>query len=467
MDLTSSSVRVEWHGPLPHQIHLNTMFNSLQSTSTLVDVSLVCQTGEVVKCHKIVLAAASSLFKRLFVESTGKHPLIILPQVTYSELQNIVEYIYRGEISVGHNNLEEFLGTAMYLEITGVSHLMSKDTDRNDNFDQCIKNELCSVPQDLSMKTHLNANKRRRVDESNSAVSCSPSPAHDSKPETSLDNLRRNNLLSSYNMSQFFPDHILSTPHTQNAESTQQLQTMQLPSGIFAANLEKISDKTTVNKPKMKEANTNSKLPTWSQTQLQEAIESVITQKLRFTQASSRYGIPKGTLYDNILGKSKRMLVLEQVGLTESQELSVLEFCCEISSMPYNRRTSRSLRDVIQFISCLKKEAGEKDFQLTMRQGFKWWWAFTKKHNIISLYYEEDNKTKQNPLSSQANDPPRTQSSSPENLLNILNSPTSLPINIPTSSLSLIPFLGLNSHSKYSLKHPDFVLPPRAHANIT
>ena len=54
----------------------------------------------------------------------------------------------------------------------------------------------------------------------------------------------------------------------------------------------------------------------------------------------ARYGIPKGTLYDNILGKSKRMQVLDQVGLTDTQEVSVLEFCCEISSMPYNRYSS-------------------------------------------------------------------------------------------------------------------------------
>merc|ERR1719427_1943688 len=128
-------------------------------------------------------------------------------------------------------------------------------------------------------------------------------------------------------------------------------------------------DETSPNKLKSKDPTSSSKLPSWSQSQLQEAIESVITQQLRFTQASMRYGIPKGTLYDNILGKSKRMVVLDQVGLTDTQELSVLEFCCEISSMPYNRRTSRSLKDIIQYISGLKEEAGEKDFQLTMRQG--------------------------------------------------------------------------------------------------
>merc|ERR1711997_707567 len=114
-----------------------------------------------------------------------------------------------------------------------------------------------------------------------------------------------------------------------------------------------------------------SKVPPWSQSQLQEAIESVITQKLRFTQASAKYGIPKGTLYDNILGKSKRMLVLEQVGLTDTQEMSVLEFCCEISNMPYNRRTSRSLREIMQFITKLKHQEDKSEFSLSTRQGFK------------------------------------------------------------------------------------------------
>merc|ERR1711892_538095 len=160
-----------------------------------------------------------------------------------------------------------------------------------------------------------------------------------------------------------------------------------------------------------------------------------------------------------------RMAVLDQVGLTETQELSVLEFCCEISSMPYNRRTSRSLKDIIQCIAGLKKKDGEKDFQLSMRQGFRWWWAFTKKHSIISLYYQEENKAKQNPPTLKS-EPSRSESASPENLLSILSNPSSIPITIP-SSMSLHPFLGLNSHSKYSLSHPDFNHPPLAHANTT
>ena len=107
--------------------------------------------------------------------------------------------------------------------------------------------------------------------------------------------------------------------------------------------------------------------------------------------------------------------------------------------------------------SDIKMEEGDKEFQLTTRQGFRWWWAFTKKHNIISLYYQDNGD----------NQVTRRQSSSPENLLNLLNNKPSLSINIPSPSNHFLPFLSLTSQSKYSINHPDYRQPPRAHANTS
>lgn len=139
-----------------------------------------------------------------------------------------------------------------------------------------------------------------------------------------------------------------------------------------------------------------SKAPSWSKETLQEAINSIVTQKMRFTQASSHYNIPKGTLYDNILGKSKRMLVLDEMGLDAADEEAVLDFCCETSVMPYNRRTNKSLESILAFVEKLKQSkpggggpAGS--IKLGSLMGFRWWWAFCKKHNIVSLYYVKNN----------------------------------------------------------------------------
>ena len=109
-----------------------------------------------------------------------------------------------------------------------------------------------------------------------------------------------------------------------------------------------------------------------------------MTQQLRFTQASARFRIPKGTLYDNILGKTRRCRMLEEIGLTPQQEMSVLEFACDIALLPYNRRTSRPLIAIVDYVKSLK---GIPHFPV--RKAFKWWWAFCKKHSIISLYYKE------------------------------------------------------------------------------
>lgn len=131
------------------------------------------------------------------------------------------------------------------------------------------------------------------------------------------------------------------------------------------------------------------KTPTWTQEQLKEAIRAVATQKMRFTQASSKYGIPKGTLYDNILGKSKRMAVLEEAGLTLVEENAVLEFCCDVSVSPYNRRTKRSLKSILEYVESLRR-IRDPEFTFTGLSGFRWWWAFCKKHSIVSLYYDNN-----------------------------------------------------------------------------
>jgi hypothetical protein len=191
--------------------------------------------------------------------------------------------------------------------------------------------------------------------------------------------------------------------------------------------------KAPLQKQKSKGLRVVSNVPSWSQAQLQEAIESVITQKLRFTQASSKYGIPKGTLYDNILGKTKRMNILDTVGLTGSQEQLVLEFCCEVSSMPYNRRTSCTLKNVTLFITSLKRKEGNEEFHLSKREAFRWWWAFTKKHNIISLHYEHEDC---HPGKLQR---PQAKLAAQENIVHLINCTNTIPISIPTFTKQSFP----------------------------
>jgi len=106
---------------------------------------------------------------------------------------------------------------------------------------------------------------------------------------------------------------------------------------------------------------------------------------MRFTQAAVRYGIPKGTLYDNILGKSRRMAVLDFCGLTPEEDETVIDFCCDRLVNPHSRRTKKSLQTILAFVERLKRRR-DPGFAFEGLIGFRWWWAFCKKHNIASLY---------------------------------------------------------------------------------
>ncbi|CAH0703708.1 unnamed protein product [Spodoptera exigua] len=136
-----------------------------------------------------------------------------------------------------------------------------------------------------------------------------------------------------------------------------------------------------------------SRKPSWTQSQLKEAIHAVATQQMKFTQASTIYGIPKGTLYDNILGKSKRMAMLDEINLLDSEEKAVLDFCCETNVSPYNRRTQKPLKEVLSFVEKLRRMR-DPGFSFVGLNGFRWWWAFCKKHTIVSLHYEGSLKNK-------------------------------------------------------------------------
>lgn len=111
---------------------------------------------------------------------------------------------------------------------------------------------------------------------------------------------------------------------------------------------------------------------------------------MRFTQASTKYGIPKGTLYDNILGKSKRMMILEEASLNINEENAVLEYCCDTTVSPYNRRTKKSLNAILNFVEKLRRQR-DLNFTFNGLSGFRWWWAFCKKHSIVSLYFNDEN----------------------------------------------------------------------------
>ena len=57
----------------------------------------------------------------LFQENPCTHPVVILRDSTYADVEGLVRYIYRGEVDVEPDRLQSFLRTAELLKIKGLA----------------------------------------------------------------------------------------------------------------------------------------------------------------------------------------------------------------------------------------------------------------------------------------------------------------------------------------------------------
>lgn len=111
-----------------HQNHILRAFDALLQTKTLVDVTLVCAETSI-RAHKVVLSACSPFFQRVFADTPCKHPVIVLKDFRGWVVQAIVDFMYRGEISVPQERLQILIQAGESLQVRGlVDHPISEIT---------------------------------------------------------------------------------------------------------------------------------------------------------------------------------------------------------------------------------------------------------------------------------------------------------------------------------------------------
>lgn len=71
----------------------------------------------------MVLSACSPYFNALFVNHPEKHPIVILKDVPYSDMKSLLDFMYRGEVSVDQERLTAFLRVAESLRIKGLTEV--------------------------------------------------------------------------------------------------------------------------------------------------------------------------------------------------------------------------------------------------------------------------------------------------------------------------------------------------------
>jgi len=104
-----------------YQLSLTSAFKHLLEEEDFVDVTLSAE-GKSLKAHKVVLSACSTYFRDLLRGiSNWQHPVLVLRDVPFLDLQSILEFVYLGEVNVEQDRLQSFLKTAELMRIKGLT----------------------------------------------------------------------------------------------------------------------------------------------------------------------------------------------------------------------------------------------------------------------------------------------------------------------------------------------------------
>ena len=100
--------------------HQTRLVRSILEEKEFHDVSLACEDKQV-RAHKVILAAGSSKLRAILLQNPHPHPVIYLYGIKFSILENILQFIYHGEIAINRDQVKSFLAVAQELQVKGLT----------------------------------------------------------------------------------------------------------------------------------------------------------------------------------------------------------------------------------------------------------------------------------------------------------------------------------------------------------
>jgi len=110
--------------------HHNSFFSIVQdlcASELLTDVTLACGSGEpiIFEAHKLMLSVCSAFFRNILTRKRADryqtHPIVFLKDVEPRHMEQLLQYMYRGEINVLQDDLGPLIETARALQVKGLA----------------------------------------------------------------------------------------------------------------------------------------------------------------------------------------------------------------------------------------------------------------------------------------------------------------------------------------------------------
>ena len=117
-----------------YQKNASKSFQSLRHKEDFCDVTLVGDDYKHVTAHKVILSSCSEYFDNVLSNSKKHaHPLLCLEGLRFQDIQNILDYIYHGELKIYQEDIDRFLDIARRLKLEG---LIGQEPTPNDNINE-------------------------------------------------------------------------------------------------------------------------------------------------------------------------------------------------------------------------------------------------------------------------------------------------------------------------------------------
>merc|ERR1712055_1246963 len=106
-------------------------FRELRDEHSYFDVTLASDDHYQIEAHKVILAAGSKFFSDIFKKTNHKNILIYFKGINRKDLENVVSFLYNGEVYVTQEELTKFLETAQELQVKGLQSNQEDESNIN------------------------------------------------------------------------------------------------------------------------------------------------------------------------------------------------------------------------------------------------------------------------------------------------------------------------------------------------
>ena len=121
-------------------VNVTKKFSSLRNEEEFSDVTLVSSDKRQVSTHKVVLSSSSDYFKAILQSNNKSKDIILcLENVSYEELNFMLDYVYNGEVNIEQDQLDRFLTIAQRFQLEGLISDESGELEAEDTHSSNVK----------------------------------------------------------------------------------------------------------------------------------------------------------------------------------------------------------------------------------------------------------------------------------------------------------------------------------------